>query len=1101
MPEILDHVAYLSQQIGPRPAGTEEEQQAALYITEQMQKDAGLSAVIEDFSGASNADVPRAVCCGITLLVGILSIPFPVLVLPAVVVTLITCALFAAEALDRPVLSKVFARGVSQNVVAKYEPGYTSEAGGSRRRKIVLVAHYDSGKVRAELKPPLIGMLPILRWASFGAMVFVPLLLLVRAVFFSSATGVTEIVFNVLLIIALVLVLLPIVEALAHKFAAYNEAANCNASGVAVLLEVARRIGRGRVSEAELAAREGDAAIHGEEVARAAGLVPEGAELVYEVSGVNPPEISPQTEENRLAAAKAAIASLTGKPVAGRGTSDISEHLVQIKEPPLMNPTPDDIHVLHDETREALMTIPPDTVQTALENAGIVIQGDVAGIAAQGAASMGSAAGNVAISMPETSSADDGVPDWFKKAQAKAKKPKEEKAVPRSRFADALNTAEQESHARLAASMGSAETSGQGFVDRQGLGGQSFAQAENEQAVRTGGGIPGQSGTNPANAAGVAVLAEGTEQDQAPSAPQSSATPATGAPSPVLAPDATHAMPPLDISDLRPGEIPPMSNISMPSFLDPSKVQAEKLEARGEVQRTDSRMNVNALTADDVDQLSSQGISVLDPAMNDAGLTAPASPLNDSPQDEAGVRHRRPIVLPDIGAPSANLSAITELPKQRAPLADAGTSGKSTAKSLLTMLPAIDPSQDALAGAGQDESAANASAGRPDLRAALPSLSGALPRPADSAVNVAGSFMPAGATGAFAPVGDELLENVHPEDIYVDDADDSAYDEEMTDMGAFAGSGYVEMPKSRAHRLFDRFRKRKSKDEEASTPQEWLEVDDEFDAREVGAARGGWESFREEDAAGVYTDDAFQDDSFTGYAQNDQYAPQQSNDPYSYDEPDDFDDDSPSPQERRRWNGGGFSRRRMGQPDDAFELDEFDDAMPEMQSDLTPSLELAEPSELNQIYQFRNPDINTEVWFVALGSEMALHGGMRAFLAEHNQDLKGSIIIDIGALGVGDLCMIEREGMYRKSKTSSRMKRYTRKASQGTGLSVGSASILWDDSAASVAIKQGFQAMHIVGMDGAKPAYFAQSDDVLENVNEGELSNNADFIMEMLKNI
>ena len=49
MPEIVDHVAYLSQEIGPRPAGTEEEQQAALYITEQMQKEAGLSAVIEDF--------------------------------------------------------------------------------------------------------------------------------------------------------------------------------------------------------------------------------------------------------------------------------------------------------------------------------------------------------------------------------------------------------------------------------------------------------------------------------------------------------------------------------------------------------------------------------------------------------------------------------------------------------------------------------------------------------------------------------------------------------------------------------------------------------------------------------------------------------------------------------------------------------------------------------------------------------------------------------------------------------------------------------------------------------------------------------------------
>ena len=37
MSEIREHVAYLSQTIGPRPAGTEEEQQAALYITEKLQ--------------------------------------------------------------------------------------------------------------------------------------------------------------------------------------------------------------------------------------------------------------------------------------------------------------------------------------------------------------------------------------------------------------------------------------------------------------------------------------------------------------------------------------------------------------------------------------------------------------------------------------------------------------------------------------------------------------------------------------------------------------------------------------------------------------------------------------------------------------------------------------------------------------------------------------------------------------------------------------------------------------------------------------------------------------------------------------------------------
>ena len=34
----MDHIAYLSQEIGPRPAGTEEEQQAALYITSVCKK-------------------------------------------------------------------------------------------------------------------------------------------------------------------------------------------------------------------------------------------------------------------------------------------------------------------------------------------------------------------------------------------------------------------------------------------------------------------------------------------------------------------------------------------------------------------------------------------------------------------------------------------------------------------------------------------------------------------------------------------------------------------------------------------------------------------------------------------------------------------------------------------------------------------------------------------------------------------------------------------------------------------------------------------------------------------------------------------------------
>ena len=57
------------------------------------------------------------------------------------------------------------------------------------------------------------------------------------------------------------------------------------------------------------------------------------------------------------------------------------------------------------------------------------------------------------------------------------------------------------------------------------------------------------------------------------------------------------------------------------------------------------------------------------------------------------------------------------------------------------------------------------------------------------------------------------------------------------------------------------------------------------------------------------------------------------------------------------------------------------------------------------------------------------------------------------------------------------------------------------ESAASYAIKHGYQAMHLVGMRDGKPAYYAQADDVFENIEEDVLARNADFVMELLKNI
>lgn len=1087
MPEPMDHVAYLSQEIGPRPAGTEEEQQTALYITEQMQKDAGLSAVIEDFNGAPSAEAPKIVCCALTFVFALASLFVPVLGVAAIVVTLVAAALFAAEVFDRPMLSKAFARGVSQNVVAKYEPGYSAETGGTRRRKVILVARYDTGKVRTELARPLLPALPILQWTTFGAMVFLPILLIMRTVAFPNAEGALNVTLNVLAAIALVAVAVPLVVALLHKLAPYNEGANCNASGVAVLLEVARRVGRGRVSEADLAAL-GNAEIHGADAARGAGLVPEGAQLVYEASNVRPPEIAPQTPEARLAAAKAAIAALSGKPVSGAAAVDISQNLVQVKEPPVGAPTAEDIRILHDETREALSSLPAETVQAALANAEAAqrsaeILEETAGAAAAAAADASVAASSVSRGEPSHSSG--GVPDWFKKAQEKAKKPRSaDKPVQRSRYASALDAAVSESAGHFAEANRIVEED----VER------AFDEGRDEiREVKA-----------PQWSSAPVQVEEQTDSPKNGDAPSlaSAAVPVSApadAPASVASgaeddPFATTAMPPIDMSSLNLDDVPPVDDLPLPSFLDPRKVQEEAQSALQNERRTENRVDVTAVPIGD-------GGRIDYPVSSSPSLKAEDIPAVSSVPMVDEKDGRRPIVLPDIGL-SGKLAPITELPKQRAPLADVEASGKTAAKSLLSMLPAISLGASGAMEPVEDRDASTAERAKVSgLRSSLPSLSGSISSIEEehhSSVSVAGSFAPAGATGTFAPVGDELLQNIDPDDIYVDDADDSAYEENYTETGAFAGPGYVEMPKSRMRRLFDRFRRKK--DEEEPTPQEWLDVDESFDARTVGAERGGWESFREDATTQIEVQDEYVDETFDGHVEGDSFDGGDAR--IEHDEYDGYDgydeqgrDGWNDARSRRSWHGGAFSPRRM----ERAELDS--ERVAEEAAAAAERHEQGVSEEIEHIYQFRNPDINTEVWFVALGSELSQNGGMRAFLAEHQQDLRGSIIIDLEALGTGDLCMVEREGQYRTVKTSSRMKRYVKKASQSTGIDVGGAQLSWMESAASYAIKHGYQAMHLVGMRDGKPAYYAQADDVFENVEEETLVRNADFVMELLKNI
>lgn len=1045
MAEVNEHVAYLSQEIGPRPAGTEEEQRAALYISEQLSAAAGLTTSMEDFQCNPDSSLPRALCSGVAVLVILLATIVSVLAVPAIVIALLCAALVAAEVFDKPVLSRLLNRGVSQNVVAKYVPAKAANR-ASRRRKVIVVANYDTGKVRRGLKGPVLAALPVIYWAELAALVLMPVLMVIRTVVSPEGTGL--VVFNVLLAVAMVVAVLPAVSFIMEKLANYNEGANCNAAGVAVLLEVAARVAAARDLPDEPAPT-----IHGEEAAQSAGLVPEGAEISYNVGNTaDDLGVSIESAAERLAAAKAAVAALSGKPVSQQPASE---------EAP---------------AAEAM----GDSAPSAEEPVAV----------APASAESVPVAASVPMAVAAAPSQPD-VPDWFKKGQEQAKKPTSEKPVQRSRYATALDKVEEEISAREENERSTADE-----LSERMRGMRASVQAASAAA-----------GATPTGVIADLIPAAIDEVDEKDSAVPEVAPAAAPEIASEIVPEVAAEVAPAAISAKVPAiEVSAAPSLDVPSPADdipaPPSLDAVPEVAPASVPTEDP----DVLVRDGQRPLT--GATVAAPPINAADLQAVPSPAAppDGPARRLVVpsvgevaaspdaatpapvrRRRRAITLPDIGI-SQELPRISmEDRQQAAPLSEERPAHDGRVRDLSVVIPAVaESATDAPKAASSSESA---------LLDALPSLGGgttALDAGLSGSINLAGTFSAMGATGAAAPIGEELIESAAEEDLYIEDVDDSAYVEQVTETGAMAGPGYVEMPKSRFGGLLGKLR-RKSRDEQ-STPQEWLDVEDEFDAREVGAARGGWESFRADDEAFDYSED---------------YATADATMAFTPEFDTDFNDEEfPAPRSLNRrgrpFEGGAFSRDML---DDEVEeeIAGEDEAPREVASVFAEGLPadfVFEPAPaVEQIEQLRSERIDMEVWFVALGSELAGNGGMKAFMEAHEADMKGSIVIELEGLGDGELTLIDKEGTYLSKKASSRMKRLARKAGQAVGLKVPEGTMEWRDSASAYVLKHGQQSMHLAGMVDGKPAFFAEEDDVIENIDNDMLALNTDFVMELLKNI
>ena len=1043
MAELMEHVQVLADEIGPRPVSTEEEHQASMYVAENLQAE-GLEVDVEEFTTPTGVRWPYAVSFAMaiagTLLSGLgtfapaFSTMFFALGLLFMAAGLV---IYFTERLNRPILSKMLSRGVSQNVVARYVP--SSVARERRRRKIIFVAHLDTGRAQPEAMPSVVNALPVLKTVLYYVMIAVAALMVVRMLplpwpdTIDFALWVVGLVGCVYLLAALVCIV-------ANRFMPYVTGANNNASAIAVLLGLAHRLldpaereryakddgeegdgdeegsagltagfapvetftpETGTGTFAAVAATQVMPAIHGEDAAVEAGVVPEGAQIEY-------------------ASETAAAAGIAETAVSAAETTVMPAIKLNDAEEPVEEPEPAE---------------------------------------------------------PEVKAEEAGMPSWYIAAKRKAATSEPEPVAEdgeefRSLYA-AIPTTRQAAREMFEQEQGEQEQEAEQ---------ESAVSAEDQEMVdamqsRSVNDILEELGVDPADAP--AAQAEEVN-DQAAAEKQASPVSAVArVAAPALAaakaaekpaefvdetiedPAFSAAMPPVesdeekiismaafkgelavtDVDDLEPSLTGSFRADDVVSSLGhglgdlkgriPSIGQSDDNEEAANAFSTFAAVDAGDAAPFDASDFGEDAADDPDDAKPEqatglaAGLTGSFRALKErrAAAKEARAAQPKYNAKPTARRVSADFEptqtrnardeAIDMLSQSRQKAAVSSTF-EDTIQSAPKQTQAFDPF------APKGSPAADASLISPSASTSFPAIEfDPIPEPTNAApasmpATPAGTSTFPSLTSSFPSLSENLDESSFFSSTNADDFDETSYE-------AFNGfapkmDAQIDMPSSRLHNamdkvggLFSKFGK-KNKNED-------LGFDD------------GWN----EDESG--------------------------------------------------WKGGAY-----------FDSDLASDSRAAIR-------ERAAQIRESVVSMTENDLLDKEVWFVALGASGAGNRGMKNFLELHKSDLRGALIVNLEGVGSGDICFVDYEGNAKPHRSDRRLQSLVRKASKDfDGVEMRAERIDYRDTDATPAMEAGVRAMTIMGFDGVAPTGWHWTTDYTGIVEEEKLEYVTSVLLKMVEN-
>lgn len=140
-----------------------------------------------------------------------------------------------------------------------------------------------------------------------------------------------------------------------------------------------------------------------------------------------------------------------------------------------------------------------------------------------------------------------------------------------------------------------------------------------------------------------------------------------------------------------------------------------------------------------------------------------------------------------------------------------------------------------------------------------------------------------------------------------------------------------------------------------------------------------------------------------------------------------------------------------------------------------------------------------DIWFVATGAAENDNAGMKAFLDEHRDKLRGVFIINLKSVGAGQLSMITTEGEHRTLKADRRITGLFSRVASDFHRPLASVEMPYVDTDAHAAMERSLRAMTLAGIEGSSFACAYTEQDHPINLNADNVNYAADLVTEVIR--